>query len=229
MLSDKIMQGDYSPKKKAFSVSPTKQVRFSPGNLQYTRSTNTWTFAEHQYDMLGTDNVIGGTEQIISDYGYNKESDALADKIDLFGWSGSTGSAKWGIITSIDYDNCSGDFADWGRNIGDGKTWYTLTNDEWNYLLNERSHADDLIGIARIKLNSSDYVNGLILLPDNWICPADISFRNGFSGTYSVQAYADYQVFTLSDWQKLETAGAVFLPAAGGRFVNRMGGGAVYG
>ena len=33
-----------------FSVSDDLQVRFSRGNLQYQASTNTWRFAENQYD-----------------------------------------------------------------------------------------------------------------------------------------------------------------------------------
>ena len=36
-----------------FSVSSGKQVQFSKGNLQYKASTNTWRFAEHQWDMVG--------------------------------------------------------------------------------------------------------------------------------------------------------------------------------
>ena len=36
-----------------FSVSSTKQVFFSKGNLQYVDSE--WKFAEHQYDYFGTD------------------------------------------------------------------------------------------------------------------------------------------------------------------------------
>ena len=33
---------------KGFSVSDSKKVTFSKGNLQYTQSTNTWSFAENQ-------------------------------------------------------------------------------------------------------------------------------------------------------------------------------------
>ena len=208
-------------KNEGFSVSAGKQVRFSPGNLQYSRSTGTWSFAEHQYDMIGTDNVDGGDVQIDSNNGYYyKYGNTLADKIDLFGWSGSTGSAKWGISTSTDYSDYSGDFVDWGRNIGDGTTWYTLTYDEWDYLLEERPNANNLIGVARINLDSygSKYANGLVLLPDDWTCPAGVAFKSGFASEYSVEAYADYQTFTLSDWQKLEAAGAVFLPASGYRY-----------
>ena len=187
-----------------FSVSADKQVQFSAGNLQYTQSTQTWSFAAQQYEMLGAANVADG---------------ALADKIDLFGWSGSTGTAKWGISISKSSADYSGDFADWGQNIGDRTTWRTLTNDEWRYLLNTRANAKTLKGVARINLteDGSEYANGLILLPDNWTAPKGVTFKSGFASSYSIQAYADHQTFTLDQWSKLEAAGAVFLPASGCR------------
>ena len=187
-----------------FSVSDTKQVRFSRGNLQYTQSTQTWSFAKHQYDMIGEANVSNGT---------------LADKIDLFAWSGSTGSAPWGISSSTDNTDYSGGFKDWGKNIDGGRNWYTLTYDEWSHLLSYRTNAKDLAGVARINLNAdgTEYMNGLILLPDTWICPAGVTFKSGFANAWSVQAYADYQTFSLFEWQKMEAAGAVFLPASGNR------------
>ena len=212
---EEVVEPAYTPK--PFTVAEGKQVTFSGGNLQYTQSTQTWAFAEHQYDMLGTDNVDGGSKSYDATYGYDKTGSALADKIDLFGWSGSTGSAKWGIGTSTDNSDYSGDFVDWGTNIGDGNTWYTLTADEWDYLLDERSDANQLVGVARIQLGEKIYANGLVLLPDDWTCPAGVTFKSGFSNTHSVQAYADYQTFTLADWQQLEAAGAVFLPASGFR------------
>ena len=221
---EEVVEPAYTPK--PFTVAEGKQITFSGGNLQYTQSTQTWAFAEHQYDMLGTDNVDGGSSKVFdATYGYDKTGSALADKIDLFGWSGSTGSAKWGIGTSTDNSDYSGDFVDWGTNIGDGSTWYTLTADEWDYLLDERSDADQLVGVARIQLGEKIYANGLVLLPDDWTCPAGVTFKSGFSNTHSVQAYADYQTFTLADWQQLEAAGAVFLPASGfreGSFVGYM-------
>ena len=221
---EEVVEPAYTPK--PFTVAEGKQITFSGGNLQYTQSTQTWAFAEHQYDMLGTDNVDGGSSKVFdATYGYDKTGSALADKIDLFGWSGSTGSAKWGIGTSTDNSDYSGDFVDWGTNIGDGSTWYTLTADEWDYLLDERSDADQLVGVARIQLGEKIYANGLVLLPDDWTCPAGVTFKSGFSTTHSLQAYADYQTFTLADWQQLEAAGAVFLPASGfreGSFVGYM-------
>ena len=196
-----------------FSVSATKQVTFSPGNLQYTQSTNTWSFASAQYEVLGTDNVIGGT--VTSDeYGYDKSGTALADKVDLFGWSTST--TNFGVSTSTSYTDYSGSFVDWGTNqIGSDapNTWRTLTYDEWNYLRNGRPNASSLRGVAQV-----NGVNGLILLPDNWTCPAGITFKSGFHSNYGVDYYAAYQTFTAAEWSKLEAAGAVFLPAAGDRY-----------
>ena len=193
-----------------FSVSADKKVMFAKGNLQYTQSTNTWAFAANQYEMLGTANV---------------GNSALADKIDLFGWSGSTATAKWGISTSTDYNDYFGDFVDWGQNIGDGTTWRTLTNDEWNYLRSSRANAANLMGVARINLDAegTTYANGLILLPDTWTCPEGITFKSGFASEYSIQAYAAYQTFTLEQWATLEASGAVFLPASGSRYGSSIG------
>ncbi len=205
----------------AFSVSADKQVHFAKGNLQYTQSAKTWAFAEHQYDIIGTDNVTGGEVTFDAKKGYETDgATALADKIDLFGWSGSIGSAKWGVSTSSDDTDYSGDFADWGANIGDGKTWYTLSKDEWEYVLKGRTNATSLKGAARINLNDdgSEYINGVVLLPDDWTCPAGVAFKSGFSnGLSGVQVFADYQQISLSDWQQLEDAGAVFFPATGYR------------
>ncbi len=191
-----------------FSVSADKQVTFSKGNLQYTQSTNTWSFASTQWEVIGTDNVIGGS--VFSDeYGNYKYGDALADKVDLFGWS--TGATNFGVSKSTDQDDYIGYFVDWGRNkIGNDapNTWRTLTNDEWEYLLNNRPNASSLKGIAQV-----NGVNGLIFLPDTWVCPEGITFKSGFP-SYSVDYYAAYQTFTAEQWSKLESAGAVFLPAA---------------
>ena len=196
-----------------FSVSADKQVTFSPGNLQYTQPTDTWSFASAQYEVLGTDNVIGGT--VTSDeYGYYKSGTALADKVDLFGWS--TSSTNFGVSTSRDDSDYYGSFLDWGTNkIGNDapNTWRTLTYNEWYYLLWERPNYSNLCGVAQV-----NGVNGLVFLPDNWTCPAGVTFKSGFHSNYGVDYYAAYQTFTAEQWSKLEAAGAIFLPAAGYRY-----------
>ena len=191
---------DFTPA--AFSVANGKQVYFSQGNLQcsgITTKNYVWSFAEHQYDMIGTANV---------------SSSALADKIDLFGWSSDNTTAPWGISTSTTPTDYKGNFVDWGTNeIGDNvaNTYRTLTHDEWNHLFNVRTNnASNLRGLARINLNSdgTEYANGLIFLPDNWTAPEGITFV-GNNTTYA------NNTFTLDQWQQLETNGAIFLPASG--------------
>ena len=198
---------------KSFSISDSKQVTFSKGNLQYTQSTNTWSFAKNQWDYIGTDNVMGGSVSSDPISGDSKLVTALADKVDLFGWS--TSSTNYGVSTSTNNNDYLGSFVDWGTNkIGNDapNTWRTLTYDEWYYLLNNRNNASSLCGVAQV-----NGVNGLIFLPDNWICPAGVSFKSGFHSEYSVEAYGQHQTFSADQWSKLESAGAVFLPAAGFR------------
>ena len=200
-----------------FSVSADKQVSFSKGNLQYTQSTNTWSFASAQWEVIGTDNVTGGSVSS-GEYGDSKEGTALADKVDLFGWS--TSATNFGVSTSTDYNDYSGSFVDWGTNqIGADapNTWRTLTYDEWRYVVFNRPNASSLKGVAQV-----NGVNGLILLPDNWTCPGGVTFKSGFS-EWGVEYYAANQTFTVDQWSKLESAGAVFLPAAGYRYGSNVG------
>ena len=179
-----------------FSVSDKNKVTLSPGNLQYHPANNEWRFAQSQLDYIGEENSN------IS-YTYN-------GWLDLFGWG--TGDNPIKLSQDInDYQT----FVDWGINkIGNDapNTWRTLTSNEWEYLLNTRTNATSLKGVAQV-----NGVNGLILLPDNWICPAGVSFKSGFHSDWGVEAYGQYQTFSADQWSKLESAGAVFLPAAGER------------
>ena len=180
-----------------FSVSADKQVTFSPGNLQYHPANNKWRFAPSQLDYMGGAN--------------SNCSPTYNGWLDLFGWS--TGATNFGVSTSTDNADYSGSFVDWGTNqIGSDapNTWRTLTYFEWQYLLNTRTNASSLKGVAQV-----NGVNGLILLPDNWICPAGVTFKSGIHSNSGVDYYAAYQTFTAAEWSKLESAGAVFLPAAG--------------
>ena len=190
-----------------FSVSADKKVTFSKGNLQYTQSTDTWSFASAQWEMIGTDNVTGGSMSS-GDY---KKGTALADKVDLFGWS--TATTNFGVNTLGSSSDYSGSFVDWGTNrIGKDapNSWRTLSSYEWEYLLNNRPNASSLKGVARV-----NGVIGLILLPDSWTCPSGVTVKSGFLSEYSVEAYGKFQAFSADQWSRLESAGAVFLPAAG--------------
>ncbi len=177
-----------------FSVSATKKVQFSKGNLQYHARNNVWRFAENQYDIIGKAN-----ENISSTYN---------GWIDLFcyGTSGYKGRHPWTVgnesyCRGLSYD-FSGTNYDWGvyNAISNGGNkagmWRTLTMIEWKYLFWHRPRSL----IARARVNN---VNGFIIFPDN-----------RYRGDHNEVGCYDY---TAKDWSSLEKTGAVFLPAAGSR------------
>ena len=201
----------------AFSVSATQQVHFSQGNLQYQASSDTWRFAEHQYDYVGDDN-----SNISSNY---------SGWIDLFVWgtsgwnSGAVCYQPWSIsTTSSDYypggsytNGLTGVYAEadwaWHNAISNGGNaahqWRTLTSTEWDYLLNSRTDASSKRGTGNI-----NGVGGLIILPDSWTLPSGCSFTAGLASSFNDWTHNSY---TLAQWAQMEAAGAVFLPAAGYR------------
>lgn len=188
-----------------FSVSEERVVHFSKGNLEYRPSTDTWRFAENQFDIEG----VSGAAML--------ESSAEYDGwISLFGWGTSGYNGKYPYMNSLrtfDYGQGSHDIAnteyDWGvhnaiSNGGDAAgLWRTLTRKEWEYLLKSRKNASEKIGMARV----AD-VNGMVLLPDVWLLPDSLFF---FSGTTDFSS----NVYTVEQWALMEARGAVFLPAAG--------------
>ena len=198
-----------------FSVSANQQVYFSQGNLQYQASTDTWQFADNQWDMIGSEN--------------SNISENYSGWIDLFGWGtsgynhGANCYQPWSTSTSSSDYYAYGNYqynlydqtgqADWGYNpISNGgnqaNQWHTLTQAEWSYVFNTRSTTS---GIRYAKANVNN-VNGVILLPDDWSSSTySLSNTNTYDASYSSNT------LTASQWTILESAGAVFLPAAGYR------------
>jgi hypothetical protein len=194
-----------------FSVGDTKKVYFSKGNLQatYNGSSWSWAFAANQYDYIG--NAEGNTKVSDSDpfvTGYTGSSTT----VDLFGWSTST--TYLGIHISRNDVDYSGGFVDWGATMGSG--WCTLSKDEWLHLFNIRS-ASTVGGTengryAKAKVNG---VWGVILFPDTYTHPDGVTAPTGVNATNSTGWNGNS--YTVADWTKMESAGCVFLPAAGYR------------
>ena len=199
------------------------KVRFSQGNLQYQASSQTWRFAEHQYDYVGDANYGNVYENGV------KCSNALisgnyAGWIDLFG----RGTGNNPINTSInDYDYVT--FVDWGTNaISNGgnqpNTWRTLTAEEWGYIFNLREEwemVNPLLGRGIV-----NGMHGLIILPDDWSLPVGCTFTGIHYDDYN-QGWNN--TYTLTQWAAMEAAGAVFLPAAGSRVGTSVYGVNTYG
>ena len=188
-----------------FSVSETQQVRFSQGNLQYQASSNTWRFAENQWDVIGNAN--------------SNISSSYSGWIDLFGWGTSGYDNKYPWMTSenqTDYgdnqNNIENTNYDWGQYnpISNGGNqaglWRTPSSQEMNYMIYGRPNADNLYSMGVVNGR-----HGLIILPDNCILP-----ENTFTPAYK-QFTDDVNNFSMEEWSQMEAVGAVFLPVAGVR------------
>ena len=207
----------------AFTInSSNDKVFFAPGNLQYQASTSTWRFAENQWDYVG-DATSGNV--YVSEVKSNNASisSSYTGWIDLFGWgtsgidgytpiatcyqpySTSTTNGQYnpyGSTSTNLYDG--GDNAgkaDWGyaasaANLGGYSTWRTLTKDEWVYVFNTRTvNGGTGSGKSYTLGQSVNGMLGVVLYPDD------------YTGS----------VYSGSDWSTFESAGCVFLPAAGYR------------
>ena len=194
-----------------FSVGNDRQVQFSMGNLQYQGASDTWRFALNQYDYVG--NAAGNTAA----------GETQTEWTDLFAWGTSgwaSGAASYlpYARSSTNADYLAGSlavsypYADWGiyNAISNGGNramlWRTLSNDEWNYLLHTRAITQ------RFCCATVNEVQGLIIFPDQYVHPVGVRVPqscNSTSASYGSNRYS------LAEWQQMEAASAVFLPAAG--------------
>lgn len=189
------------------------KVQFAMGNLQYQAGSDTWRFAENQFDYIGSDN--------------SKISSTYSGWIDLFGWgtsgwnskatayqpySTSTSDAHYRPGNNVN-NSLTGIYAnaDWGvynaiLNGGNKPNlWRTLTYQEWKYLMIDRPKADVLQGQATI-----GSTHGYVILPDDFKVPEGLTFVPRPDNTTT-------NTYTLVQWQLMEDAGAIFLPCAGTR------------
>jgi len=195
----------------AFTINADgDQVQFSSGNLQatYNGTAWSWAFATNQWDIIGNEaaNTSINGDGTISGTG----------TVDLFGWVGVnsafTGTAIYGITNSTtanQYGNTKDEAlkSDWGNTIGAG--WYTLTIDEWTYVLNTRTTTSG-VRYAKATVNG---IEGLILLPDDWS-----TGYYSLASTNTTDAAFTSNEISSTDWtNSLEAHGAVFLPACGYR------------
>ncbi|MBP3763712.1 MAG: hypothetical protein J6I49_07540 [Bacteroidales bacterium] len=91
-----------------FSVSPTKAVYFSQGNLQYQPSTGTWRFATNQYDYCGSSTTGDGINRgNVADGDNSQLSPTYSGWIDLFYF----GTSGYGTDVECDYPYSYGTIA----------------------------------------------------------------------------------------------------------------------
>lgn len=208
----------------AFTINANgDKVYFSKGNLQYIGSATTpyWKFADNQWDKLST----------------NASSAANVNR-DLFGWgtsgwnSGNKYYYPWATACAVDDRSLYGPLgespltgtnSDWGiynaisNGGGVAAQWRTLSDQEWTWIISQRS-ASTINGISNARMTNSTVngVYGMVLFPDNFVYPSDVSLPS--PGNINVQVNSYMTEYDAAAWSKMEAAGAVFLPATGCRY-----------
>lgn len=198
------------------------KVRFSQGNLRYLSVDNghngsgTWSFAPNQYTVIGND-----------ENNAHPAAPTAGNSMDLFCW-GATGIPNLGDLGNptpnpdgiVDDEtpglyyytgnNSLSGLYEWG-NVTISNTpltnWRTLTKDEWEYLFSNNAKYGPATVAGSV---------GIVLLPDSFTDPN----KNGGSGAFvsvSQKTGATYNdnVYSAENWEAMEYAGAVFLPAGG--------------
>ena len=225
-----------------FSINGNQQIFFSRGNLQYQASSNTWRFAEHQYDFVGGTNEWSGEEfGNVSEGGVkcsnNNISASYSGWVDLFGWSTSGWDNNNQYYRPYDYASTYWTVDGYGYGYWDGEyARYNMVGDQANCdwgVYNSIDNGGNQVGIWRtMTVEEWNYVigyrenatykrsratvngtQGFVLLPDAWILPEGVGF---------VANVGDFETnnYDLNQWAKMENAGAVFFPMAGERFLN---------
>jgi len=176
-----------------FSVSAKKQVQFTKGNLWCNTTTTpvTWALESNQTDYPTTRNT---------------------DHVGHFYWAKTAAAAyaaSYDDGTNATTDHFFADGSDEAHMLTVSGTTglYTLSLDEWNYLIGTRSNASDLIKHAVTVTNGGkSYDNCLIIAPDD------------FTGTLASS-------YTLKEVNNL---GLVCLPSSGYYYNSSFNSGAGY-
>ena len=205
----------------AFSVSPSKKVFFSKGNLYMDHCY--WKFHENQWDRcFSYPTQINEVEW--GDYNaYQQYSHQGA--FDLFSYGATGDGSPYPWDRCFLSQNIAGTHYDWGQSAYGGHddfdegVWRTLTGDEWYYLLNQRQagvyefDAWHRFWCTSIKLADNTRVPGILIFPDD--IPSSIGWANSIAHAI-IGASGEYNYISVDDWNNcLQPAGCVFLPQAG--------------
>lgn len=233
-----------------FSVSDTRKVVFTKGNLLYQASTNTWRMADHQYDCVGGDSTAGGiwNGPPMNKYSPNNEPSAeQVGWIDMFAWGTSnlnTGAVEWqpwaASINTADYNpggDLECDIQQLGTERADGIVGKHIPEGDWAY-----AHNSELGGDADNPFRVLTYSEWKYLLenrsdgrqmhaygkvgemPGLFLLPDNWKdpAPNGQALILGGRCAFYQNHYSLEAWEVLEDSGLVFLPAAGSRTGHKM-------
>ena len=184
-----------------FSVSNSKQVQFSRGNLYYDNSSfrfenNQYSAETKLYFWLHLSHFLWSKSSAVAIQ--REYDDPTASKSDL-------------LFTNYE------DFTV----AGETDKYRALTNEEWTYLISGRNNASQKMGFAtvggsRIAGQNVNGMPGLIILPDTFTDPKTNNGSKPFANV-STNGWEANVYIAGNEWNAMEKAGAVFLPAVGRR------------
>lgn len=229
-----------SATKKVFFAQGNLQYSNSGSHLIYPSTTpvsGTWKFADAQYESIGAPNTnISSTYNGWIDlFGWATSGHQifidnvtpLSDYYQPYHYLNNYTTAPdqrvgYGPLVPNSLTGPSYFLCDWGQYnaISNGGNWpglwRTLIYPEWDYVCNDRTN-ESVSGIryakATIVLPDNISVKGAILLPDDW-CP---SIHPLVEPNNTVSEFSS-NIISVADWNVMEAAGAIFLPACGYRY-----------
>ena len=220
-----------------FSVAENTKVAFSQGNLQYRPTTKTWIFASNQLEFLGEANANIAPSYLgwIDMFGWAIGDDAAksstnnADYAEFVAWGNDTISGEpntWRALTADEWNyllnkrqNASSLYAAATVNEQRG---VVLFPDNWSP--DNNTHVILPYDTIVILVDDSTtktvvYTPKVVELPDDKVMvklPND-TIKVGHNILYAGLQGWDANTYSETEWTILETAGVVFLPAAGSR------------
>ena len=175
-----------------FSVSGSKKVRFSKGNLRAKKDDGdnwTWGFYDKQYECNSLNTGC--------DSDGKRTAQATDTEIDLFTWGYGTNSTN---PTTTSYEST---FTDWGTVMG-GSVWSTLSKDEWKYLLSGGADGRGSgVRYFKFPVSVAGKANCLVIAPDG--------------NTTAIE-----ESYDASAWETAEASGLICLPPAGYRYSSNV-------
>ena len=173
--------------KRLFTIANGKKAYISPGNLQYDQSTGKWSFAEYQYECIGL----------------------RAGVRDLFVWgAGDDPTSEMGNILKNN-DNFGMNAIYYQDKVYKPNSWRLPTKWDWMYITTLRHNSLRLMGWATV-----NNIHGLVLFPDECWTSNGLNLPDGLTFKPIAWNYSS-NIYSLDDWRKLESIGAIFLPASG--------------
>lgn len=186
---------------------------FSKGNLWYGKAegveAETFNFENEQWEFQPASDGAWNENHVSHFYWSKDASIACAQK-----YEDSTASGNDTFFT-----NAASFFVREAPMVN----YFSLSKDEWQYLITGRISAEEGEETARYAkatiVDENTSVTGLILFPDEFSVPEDVMFPSGIN---TASSSFDTNSYTTAEWKKFEIAGAVFLPAAGARINNKI-------